>query len=125
MYEIDKLPNSDQKVCDNCGCIVDELDILKTTNDDPGCINCIDRCDVCGKFHFTQDMYLCPFFGRICNDCVKDNDYKKDVNDKVLKESLRCYFDATKDKRVEILIINLAWKKGYYELATELTNDKS
>ena len=98
MYEIDPVPNSDQTYCDNCETIVDEKMITETITGESGCSECIARCDICFKLHFTQDTYLCPYFGRICNDCVKDNDYKKDVRDKVLKEALRCFNGVSASK---------------------------
>ena len=125
MYEIDKQPNSDEAFCENCECLVDEKMITETIDGDAGCTECISRCDICFKFHFTQDMYSCPYFGRVCNDCVSDKDYKKDVRDKVIQESLRCYFDETPFKQIEGLIIEVAWQEGYYKFADELKNDKS
>ena len=125
MYEIDKKPNSDEAFCENCECLVDKFDIQETYEGDAGCSECISRCDICLKFHFTQDLYSCPYFGRICNDCVSDKEYKKDVRDKVIQEALRCYFDETPFKQIEDLIIKVAWQEGYFEFADELKNDKS
>ena len=125
MYDTDPKPNSDQEYCPNCEMIVDKLDIQETYEGDAGCSECISQCDICLTSHFAQDMYLCTWFGRICNDCVKDEEYKKDVKDKVIQESLRCYFDETGNKRVEQKIIEVAFQLGYFYLADEMKNDKS
>ena len=124
MYEIDHKLTDDEAICLNCGTVVDKLDIQETYEGDAGCSECISQCDICLTSHFAQDMYLCPYYGRICNDCVKDDEYKKDVKDKVLQESLRCYFDETENKRVEQKIIEVAFQLGYFEFADELKSDQ-
>jgi len=120
----DPKPNSDQVICENCENIID-IGMVRLTNEgDYGCTECIIKCAYCGDFYFGQDMYSCPYYGKICNDCVKDNEYKEDVKNKVLQESLRCYFDSTSNARIEQNIIDVAWQKGYFDLAYELQNDK-
>ena len=96
-----------------------------TEDGDHGCTECIDRCAYCGDFYFGQDMYSCPYFGKICNDCVKTNEYKGDVKDKVIQEALHCYFHSTSNARIEDNIIEVVRQEGYFGLALELQNDKS
>jgi len=123
MYQIDKEPTSDQTYCDNCDSISDKIDITETSEGDPGCPQCISKCAWCGVNHYIQDMYLCAYYGLICNDCIKADDYKKGVRDKVLKESLRYYFDNIDHKTIENTIIEVAKTMGFDELAREMKND--
>ena len=123
MYEIDKEPNSDEAICENCGMIIDEKRLGITADFENGCSECMSYCQRCGKYYFTDDMYLCSYFGRICNDCLNADNYKKDLSDKVIKEALRCYFDETECQKTEKTIIKVAEIMGFTELANEMKND--
>jgi len=119
----DPKPDSDQAICENCETIVDNICIIETQDDDSGCTECISRCAWCGKFYFAQDMFDCPFYGFTCNSCMNENDYQKAVQNKVIQNALRCYFDETECKRIENRIIVAAQKMGYYDLANEMCKD--
>ncbi len=125
MYPIDPKPNSDQKFCDNCENVVDELDITETIAGEPGCINCIDRCGWCGNYYLREDLYDNPYLGFCCDACLHADDYMSASKDEVLKHSLRCLFDSTTSKAVERLVISTAINLEYFELSNELANDKS
>ena len=123
MYEIDKQPNSDEVFCENCENIVDEKDIRETVEGGKGCINCISDCRWCGRAYFSQDMSSDPFFGLICNTCVKTDDYKKGVRNEVIKEALRCYFDTLDHRQINQLTIEVARFEGFDKLAHEMKSD--
>jgi len=123
MYEIDKTPNSDEAICENCGMIIDKKRLGITADFDNGCSECMSPCKWCGKYHFNQDMYSSPWFGKICNECVSDYGYKKVVRNKVIKEALRCYFDTLDHKAINQLTIEVARFEGFTELAQEMRND--
>ena len=122
-YEIDPKPNSDEQFCDNCGMIVDKTDILETIDGDWGCSACISNCCWCGRAHFSQDMFSWTFYDMICDDCIKEGDYKKAVRDNVLKDALRCYFDTIDHGRIEKTIIEVVEIMGYNKLAQEMKSD--
>ena len=122
-YEINKEPNSDEEFCSNCECLVDKLDIRETVEGDKGCVNCISDCKWCGRAYFSQDMSSDPFFRLICNTCVKTDDYKKGVRDKVISEALRCYFDTLDHEQINQLTIEVARFEGFTELAREMKSD--
>ena len=125
MYEIDPKPNSDQVYCDNCEMIVDELDITETINSEPGCTECISKCGWCGHYYFRADMFDNPYLGYVCDACLNAEDYVKASDDEITKDALRRLFDSLISKETEGMIIKLAWKKGYFEFADDLKNDKS
>jgi len=128
MYEIDPKPNSDQSICDNCECIVDNGNVKLTYKDGEfvkGCIECVERCEWCGNDYFRDEMFDDPYLGFCCNACLNAEDYMKASEAEITKDALRCLFDTNISKEIEDLIIKLAWKKGYYEFADELKNDKS
>jgi hypothetical protein len=125
IYETDPTPNSDQQFCENCECIVDEKDIRETVEGGKGCINCISDCRWCGRAYFSQDMSSDPFFGLICNTCVKSDDYKKGVRNEVISEALRMYFDKLDHKAINQLTIEVTRFEGFTELANEMKNDLS
>ena len=128
MYEINPVPNSDQVICQHCECIVDTGNVritFKEGNYGRGCTECASRCGWCGNWYFNEDMYDNPYLGYVCNACESAEDYMKASEDEITKDALRCLFDSTTSKEVENLIIKLAWKKGYFEFADELRNDKS
>ena len=119
----DPKPNSDQAICDNCEMIIDKLNIIETNEGDNGCTECISNCQWCGKSHFSQSMFLCPYYNLVCDECMNADDYKKAVNDSVFKNALRCYFDETKCKRTEDKIIGVTQKMGYFDLSNEMCSD--
>lgn len=119
----DPKPNSDQVLCENCEFIIDKFNIIKNDEGDQGCTECISNCAWCGKAHFNQDMYHCPYYGLTCNECLNTDDYKKAVRNSVLKEALRFYFDDTECKRTENKIIEVTQKMGYFDLANEMCGD--
>ncbi len=121
----DPVPNSDQEFCDNCECLVDKLDITETIAGEPGCVNCIDRCGWCGNYYLREDMYDNPYLGFCCDACLSAEDYMNASEAEITKNSLRCLFDQTTNKEIEKLVIKLAEKKGYSELANEMKSDRS
>lgn len=121
----DPKPNSDQKVCENCECIVDEKMITETIKGEPGCTECISRCGWCGNYYFRDEMYDNPYLGYCCDACLHSDDYMTASRDEVVKDALRCLFDATTSKEIERLVITTAIHMEYFEFATELTQDKS
>jgi len=123
MYDIDPTPNSDQQFCPNCECLIDKLDTRETINSEQGCVNCVSRCEMCGDYYFNEELYDCPYFGKICDTCRATDDYNKSVRDSVLKEALRMYFDKIDHKRIERTIIKVARILGYDKLAHEMKND--
>jgi len=123
MYEIDPTPNSDQKICENCESIVDEFDIQETVEGDKGCSECISHCQWCGRNYFSQDMSSDPFFGLICNTCVKTGNYKKGIRNKVISEALRCYFDTLDHPEINQLTIEVTRLEGFEKVAHEMIND--
>ena len=122
-YEIDKEPNSDEVFCENCENIVDQNDIRETVEGDKGCTECITNCQWCERDYFSQDMSSDPFFGLICNRCVKSDDYKKGVRDKVISEALRCYFDTLDHPGINQLTIEVTRLEGFEKVAHEMIND--
>ncbi len=125
MYEIDPVPNSDQTYCQNCETIVDEKMITQTIEGKPGCTECIDRCGWCGNYYLRENMYDNPYLGYCCDACLHCEDYMNASEAEITKDSLRCLFDRTTNKEIEKLIIKLAAKKGFNELANEMKSDKS
>jgi len=124
MYEIDKQPNSDEQFCENCECVVDQTDIMETIDGKSGCNGCVSQCSWCGNHYLNEDMYSNPYLGLVCNTCKNYEDYIKASEDELLKDALRCLFNDC-ISTIEPLIIDYAFKKGYYNLADELKNDKS
>ena len=128
----DPKPNSDQAVCENCECIVDKFDLFRinqghikeTIKGESGCINCISRCEWCGNDYLNEDMYDNPYLGYVCWTCEPGEEYQKASEDEITKDALRCLFDQTNNRRIEDLVIELAEKKGYNELAKEMKSDK-
>ena len=125
MYDINPKPNSDEAICENCGMIIDEKRLGITADFENGCSECMSYCQRCGKYYFTDDMYSSPWFGKICNDCISTDDYKKAVRNKILKSALRCYFDKIDHGRIENTIIEVAEIMGFTELAIEMRSDLS
>jgi len=125
MYDINPKPNSDEAICSNCEIVIGKDHITETVDGDSGCTECISYCQRCGKDHFIQDMYSSPWFGKICNDCISTDDYKKAVRNKILKSALRCYFDKIDHGRIENTIIEVAEIMGFTELAIEMRSDLS
>ena len=123
IYDIDPTPNSDQTYCENCEMIVDKLDIRETVEGDKGCSECISQCTWCSDCYFSQDMSSDPYSGLFCNDCIKDDDYKKALRDKVISEALRCYFDTLDHERINRLTIKVARFEGFEKLAHEMKSD--
>jgi len=123
MYEIDKQPNSDQQFCENCECVIDELDILETINGKSGCSGCVSRCIWCGNHYLNEDMFDNPYLGYVCKACQNAEDYLNASEAEITKDALRCLFDSTTNKRVENLVIGLAIRKGYNFLAAEMKSD--
>jgi len=123
-YEIDPKPNSDEQFCDNCEMIVDKTDILETIDGISGCVNCVSRCEWCGNDYFRDEMHNNHYLGYVCNACKNAEDYMSMNEAEITKHALRSLFDNC-TKSAEPLIIELAFKKGYYDLAHELKNDKS
>ena len=124
MYEIDREPNSDEQFCDNCEMIVDKTDILETIDGISGCVNCVSRCEWCGNDYFRDEMHNNHYLGYVCNACKNAEDYMSMNEAEITKHALRSlFYNCTKS--AEPLIIELAFKKGYYDLAHELKNDKS
>lgn len=119
----DPKPNSDQTVCENCECMVDELSITETINGDTGCTECISNCRWCGNPHFNDDMFDCPYFGKTCQPCLNGEEYQKALRQEILKNALRCYFDQTPSRQIERLIIDAVRSEGFTELAHEMKND--
>ena len=124
MYEIDREPNNDEQFCDNCECICEKTDIRETIDGISGCVNCVSRCEWCGNDYFRDEMYDNPYLGYVCTACQNAEDYMKASEAEITKHALRSLFDNC-TKSAEPLIIELAFKKGYYNLADELRNDKS
>ena len=120
----DPKPNSDHAVCENCEIVVDKLDIMETIDGKYGCNECINRCQWCGDFHLREDMYDNPYLGFVCWFCEPGEEYQKASETEILKDALRCLFDQTSNRRIENLVIELAEKKKYYELALEMKSDK-
>ena len=123
MYDIDPKPNSDQKVCDNCECVVDELDIIETIDNKSGCVNCVDHCLWCGNHYLREDMYDNPYLGFVCWKCEPAEDYQKASEEEIIKDALECLFNQTPSRQIRNMVISLAQQKGYNELAHELKND--
>ena len=120
----DPKPNSDQKYCNNCENLVDELDIIETINGELGCTECISRCGWCGYYYFRENMFNNPDLGYCCKACLNCDDYLKASKDAILEQSLQCLFDNS-DKRYEPLIIRVAIQLGFNKLANNLINDKT
>ena len=122
-YEIDKQPNSDETICENCEMIVDQTDIIKTIDGKSGCAECVSQCDWCGNHYLNEDMYDNPYLGYVCKACQNAEDYLNANEAEITKDALRCLFDSTTNKRVENLVIGLAIRKGYNFLAAEMKSD--
>ena len=125
MYDINPKPNSDQVYCPNCDMIVDEKSITETCEGDKGCTECIENCGNCGKSHFIQDMYSCPYVRRVCNACKSDEGYLKYIRDTVIQEALGCLFDQTPSRQIERIIVDVARGEGFTDLSHELKGDKT
>jgi len=123
MYEINPQPNADQTYCSNCENIIDRFDFRKTTHDKYGCVDCISRCEWCGRDYFNEDMFNNPYLGYVCDACRNAEDYMNASEAEILKDALRVLFDSTTNERVENLVIKLAIRKGYIFLAAEMKSD--
>lgn len=119
----DPKPNSDQVYCENCEMIIDKLDIVETIDGKSGCTECISQCGWCGHHYFSADMYSNPYLGYVCKACENAEDYLSASRDEVLKDALRCLFDATTNKRIENEVIRIGGNEGYNDLANEMKSD--
>ncbi len=125
MYEIDHKLTNDETICSYCERVINKLHVIKTWDDNQGCTECIEYCSYCGRPYFSQSMFLCPYFDLICDECLKTDDYRHSVRNRVLKEALRTYFDKIDHGRIEDAIIQVAELMGFTDLANEMKSDKN
>ena len=65
---------SHKYICEHCGCVVDEDDVIEIDGD-YYCRDCVEYCDRCGEYHRGESYYVESEDRYVCEDC-RDNYYE-------------------------------------------------
>lgn len=59
---------SHKYICEHCGCVVDEDDVIEIDGD-YYCRDCVEYCDRCGEYHRGDSHYIPSEDRYVCEDC--------------------------------------------------------